>query len=175
MTRKRPFDKCRSVEDQSGVAAVEFVLTLPVLMLIMLAMAEFALMFAQYTTLTKSMEGGARYISNYSINGSFGTVSIDPAAELAAKNLIVYGNIAGSGPAIVEGMTVSDVSIQCTYGVQNDLCIVRDNIAAISLDADVSYQPTLGDALSGIMSLFGDGQSNFAIPMRASTVMSPIQ
>ena len=48
---------------QRGIAAIEMVITLPVLLLLLVGMAELGRAFYQYNTLTKSIRAGIRGIS----------------------------------------------------------------------------------------------------------------
>ncbi len=74
---------------QSGVALVEFALVLPLLLLMTFVVTEYSRALYQYNTLTKSVRDAARYLSMQ-----------DPGTRIAqAKNLVVYGNPAGSGHA----------------------------------------------------------------------------
>jgi len=86
---------------QKGTAIVEFALILPLLLLLTTTTTEFARAMYQYNTIVKSLRDAARYLSMQT-----------PNTKLAeAKNLVVFGNIAGSGPALVTGLTVAKVSI----------------------------------------------------------------
>jgi TadE-like protein len=84
---------------QSGVALVEFALTLPLLLLMTFIVVEYSRALYQYNTLTKSVRDAARYLSLY-----------DPGTHIPqAKNLVVYGNPAGSGTPLAIGLTTSKV------------------------------------------------------------------
>ena len=52
-----------------GVAAVEFVIAVPVLLLVMLAVAELGRAFLQYDTLSYSIRSSARYVSEHALDG----------------------------------------------------------------------------------------------------------
>jgi Flp pilus assembly protein TadG len=84
---------------QSGVALVEFALVLPLLLLMTFVVTEYSRALYQYNTLTKSVRDAARYLSMQ-----------DPGTRIAqAKNLVVYGNPAGTGSALAIGLTTSKV------------------------------------------------------------------
>jgi Flp pilus assembly protein TadG len=70
----------RTVGRQSGLAAVEFAITLPVLLLLMLGTAELGRMLSQYDTLTKSVRDGCRYVASQTsiVGGTTNVVSITP-------------------------------------------------------------------------------------------------
>ncbi len=84
---------------QSGAAIVEFALILPLLLLLTMITTEFGRAIYQYSVIVKSMRGAARYLSVQTPNTHI--------AE--TKNMVVFGNTAGTGPALVTGITVSNV------------------------------------------------------------------
>jgi Flp pilus assembly protein TadG len=88
--------------DDRGVQLVELAIAIPILVLLFAGVAEFGRYFETYTTLAKGSRVAARYLATARANGLD-----DPAA----KNLVVYGNIAGTGNPIVDGLTVDNVSI----------------------------------------------------------------
>jgi Flp pilus assembly protein TadG len=84
---------------QHGVALVEFALVLPVLLVLTFTVTEFGRAMYQYNTLTKSVRDAARYLSMQM-----------PGTHIAeAKNLIVYGNTAGTGTPLARGLTLANV------------------------------------------------------------------
>ena len=97
-------------KSQRGIAVIEFALILPVLMVLLLATAEFGRAFYQYNTLTKAIRDGARYLSDNSLNGA-GVIELGGTASTTTKNLIVFGNSAGNGDALLEGFSTSDITI----------------------------------------------------------------
>jgi Flp pilus assembly protein TadG len=88
--------------DERGLQLVELAIALPVMIVMFAGVAEFGRYFQTYTTLAKGSRVAARYLATASANG---------ADDAAAKNLVVYGNLAGSGNPIVDGLTVDNVSI----------------------------------------------------------------
>lgn len=88
--------------DDRGLQLVELAITLPVLILLFAAVAEFGRYFESYTTLAKGSRVAVRYLATARVNG---------CDDLNAKNLVVYGNFAGTGSPIVKGLTVSNVII----------------------------------------------------------------
>ena len=130
-------------KNQSGIAVIEFALVLPILMLLMLATAEFGRAFYQYNTLTKSIRDGARYLSDNSLNGA-GVIELGGSASTAAKNLIVFGNSAGSGDALLEGFSTSDITITTIDSKH------------LKVSASFSYTPIIA---AGIPSFGSDSQT----------------
>ncbi|QBQ55876.1 TadE/TadG family type IV pilus assembly protein [Nitrosococcus wardiae] len=95
---------------QRGIAATEFVIVLPVILLLMLGTAELGRAFYQYNTLTKAVRDGARYLADNAIKGATGVIDIDAATEAETKNLVVYGNTTASGSPLLEGWSPAEVT-----------------------------------------------------------------
>ena len=85
-----------------GVQLVELAIALPVMILLFAAVAEFGRYFYEYTTLAKGSRVAVRYLATARTNG------LD---DSAAKNLVVYGNMAGTGSPIVNGLAPANVEI----------------------------------------------------------------
>ena len=91
--------------DDRGLQLVELAITLPIMVLLFAAAAEFGRYFQEYTTLAKGSRVSARYLATRCFNG---------ADDLPAKNLVVYGNTAGTGSPIVNGLGTNNVNIDWT-------------------------------------------------------------
>ena len=84
---------------QNGAALVEFALILPLLLLLTFMTTEFGRAMYQYNTITKSVRDAVRYLSTQT-----------PGTHIPqAKNLIVYGNLAGTGTPLALGLTIGNV------------------------------------------------------------------
>lgn len=84
---------------QRGVAIVEFALILPFLLLLTFITTEFGRAIWEYNTLTKSVRDAARYLSIQT-----------PGTHIAeARNLMVYGNLKGTGTPLALGLSTSNV------------------------------------------------------------------
>ena len=92
----------RFQRDESGLQLVEATIVLPIFLILFAATAEFGRYFYEYTTLAKAVQVGSRYLS---------TVPVDGTGDTVAKNLIVYGNVGGTGSPILTGLTTSNVDI----------------------------------------------------------------
>lgn len=87
---------------QSGVALVELALIIPLLLLLTFITTEFGRAMYEYNAVTKSTRDAVRYLS-------FQT----PGTHIAeAQNLMVYGNLAGTGTPLVRGLSLC----QCAGG-----------------------------------------------------------
>ena len=100
---------------QRGLALVEAAITLPFLVFVMLAASEFTFAFVQHTTLTKAARDGARYAAEEAIDGTL-TMNLNAALRDETRRLTVYGNKAGTGTPLVNGLTVNDVTVSDVGG-----------------------------------------------------------
>jgi len=96
--------------DDRGVQLVELAIVLPILLLLFAAVAEFGRYFYEYTTVAKGARLGARYLASKAINST----TTDWKGN--AKNLVVYGNTAGSGSPILTGLSTANVTIEYQGG-----------------------------------------------------------
>jgi len=94
--------------DDSGIQLVELAIVMPVFLLLFAATAEFGRFFYEYTTVAKAARVGSRYLISAAVNS---------AQDTAAKNLVVYGNAAGTGSPILSGLTTGNVVITRQGGV----------------------------------------------------------
>ena len=143
-------------QTQRGVAMVEFAITLPLLLLLLLAIGEFGRMLYHYNNLLQANRDAVRYLAGEAWNGSLGQVVIDPVVEAITKNLAVYGVPTPQlGNEVVPGLTTGDVTVGA---VGSDHVQVR-----------VSYvfRPVIGNSLPA---LIGDAIP-LNIPLVATTVM----
>lgn len=106
-----------SIQKQSGIAAAEFLVTLPILLLIFTAIIEFGNAFIRYSTLNKSVQNAARF----AVVEVYGTSRAnDIADETEIKNLVLYGKngfAEGETPTpIIEGLTLADISVSKVDG-----------------------------------------------------------
>ena len=84
---------------QGGAALSEFALIVPLLLLVTFITTEFGRAMYEYNLITKSTRDAVRYLSTQAQN----TRTTD------AANLIVYGNIAGTGSPLARGLTLAMV------------------------------------------------------------------
>lgn len=141
---------------QRGVATIEFAISAPVLLLLMLATAEVGRMLVQYNTLNKAVRDGARYAVREAASGSTGTVAITTAVRNNTRNLVVTGNMAGTGAPLLRGLIVDNVAV------------TDAGAGFVSVSATYTYQPMLGAALP----TFGSrGAINTNVPLTATVVM----
>lgn len=141
---------------QSGAAMIEMVVITPLLLLLLLGVSELGKAFVQYNTLNKSVREAARHVAGAALLGTTGTVLITPDLENEGRNLVVYGNIAGSGSPRLPELSIVHVSV--TDG-GNDMVLVQ---------ADYPYVPITGPVLE----TFGFGEKpGLEVALTASVVM----
>ncbi|SFH93248.1 Flp pilus assembly protein TadG [Collimonas sp. OK307] len=90
---------------QKGTAIVEFALILPLLLLLTFITTEFGRAMYQYNIITKSVRDAVRYLS----------VQTPGTHTAEAKNLVVYGNTAGTGTPLALGLDSTTVTITPTW------------------------------------------------------------
>jgi Flp pilus assembly protein TadG len=96
--------------DERGVQLLEVAIVLPLLLMLFGAVAEFGRYFYEYTTAAKAARAGARYMASKTLD------SASTDWQLNTKNLVVYGNTAGTGSPVLTGLTVSNVSLSFQGG-----------------------------------------------------------
>lgn len=141
---------------ERGLATIEFVLTIPVLLLLMLATGEIGRLLFQYNTLSKAVRDGARYAAANASVGTTRIVNITAATRNETRNLVVTGNRLGTGTPLLPGLNVNNVSV------------VDAGNGFVSVSATYTYTPVLGATLQ----TFGFGapiNMNMALP--ATVVM----
>ena len=97
---------------QRGAAAVELGILLVPLVVLVFGISEYGRAIQNYNKIVKSACDAVRYLTQFP-----GTNTATDAHIVAAKNLVVYGNAGGTGPALVDGLTTAKVdwcdSIRC--------------------------------------------------------------
>ena len=100
--------KPSNFRSEKGVELVEFALILPLLLLICLGVIEFGRAYYTYNILTKAVRDGARYLSTGMVT-STGTVNSTTTTE--TKNVVVYGNTAGTGTKKIPDLLTTQVNV----------------------------------------------------------------
>lgn len=149
----------RGAPGSRGLAAVEFILSVPLLLLVTFAVVEIGRALVQYDTLSYAVRSSARFVSENAIAGTSGVVEITAPVRQQAQRLAVYGNAAGSGPACLPGFATADVEV------------VQAGPYDVEVRAAYPYQPIVFDLLP----TFGYGDAiSLAPTMRISVTMRAI-
>jgi len=141
---------------QRGVAMVEFAIALPLLLLLLLAIAEFGRMLYQYNNLLQANRDAVRFLASKAWDGNLGQIEIDPVLEAWTKNIAVYGvPVPQNGNQVVPGLTTGNVTVSAV------------GIDHVQVSINYVFQPVIG---SGLPALIGNAiPLNF--PLVATTVM----
>ncbi|MCG9575037.1 pilus assembly protein [Vibrio tubiashii] len=133
-----------------GLAAVEMLIAIPVLLTILMAITEFGNAFVQYNTLNKMAQNGVRHATA----DILGTGSVNPCNNATTvsqtRNVVLYGKrTPGTSDLIMDGVTAEDVSITCANKY-------------ITITINHVYSPLIDSFASDI---------SFDVPLIASAVM----
>ena len=97
---------------------VELVVTAPILLLLLFGTVVFGEWLIQYSILNDAVRDAARYVAGAASNGTDGTLIQGAAWTTLAgqgQNLAVYGNVNGNvngtTPPILPGLTVTNISV----------------------------------------------------------------
>ena len=142
---------------QAGAAMIEMVAVTPLLLLLVLGIAEIGKAFAQYNALNKSVREAARQVSRMALLGSTGTISLSAELIAEGQNLVVYGNVAGGVQPRLPGLSTSHVSVTDAGG----------NLVLIQ--ANYPYSPIVGPVLETFG--YGADPATDGITLTASVMM----
>lgn len=143
---------------QSGTALVEFAIALPLLLLLMLAVAELGRCLYQYNSLNKQVRNAVRYVSANARVGSTGVIDISDEVRSIAKHLTVFGSLSND-QELLPGLSIDDVIVEET----------TPEYVLVTVDYD--YQPMISYALP----TFGLGDDlSLGLTLKASVVMRAI-
>jgi Flp pilus assembly protein TadG len=142
---------------QRGVATVEFTIAVPLLLFLLLLIAEFGRAFIQYTVLSNSVRDAARFLAGRALLGTTGQVDISTTLRNQTRNLAVFGNTSGTGRAMLPSYTVNHVTVD--EGAANN----------VTVTVQYPYQALLGQTLPtfGV----GDGSPSMVFNMRVVVTM----
>lgn len=141
---------------QRGAVLVETVAVSPLLLFLILLTAEVTNAFVDHNVLTKAARNGVRYLAGNAILGTTGVVLLTPDVTNETRNLVVFGNTAGTGSPVLPGLNVGNVQV-VDLGGNN-----------VQLTVTYSYTGLLGGSLPA----FGYGNdSNLGMNLQASVAM----
>jgi Flp pilus assembly protein TadG len=152
------------VQRQSGMAMVEFAITLPLLLLLLFAIGEFGRMLYQYNSLLQASRDAGRYVAGKAWNRTLGKVDLtgDPQLVPRTKNVAVYGAPANPNgyPPVVPGLSTGDVSVSAVKDAGVDTEYVEVSIT-------FTFRPVIGNSIPA----FIGNEIALSIPLVATTVM----
>ena len=143
-----------------GLALVEFAVSVPLLLLLLFGGAEFTNFLVRYSTLNDAVRDSARYVAGQALAGQTGVVVLSGALTTAGKNLVVYGNVGGTGTSLLPALTASQVTITADAANNN-----------INVLVAYPYQALFAGTLPSFG--FGSGVST-ALTLTISTTMKAL-
>jgi Flp pilus assembly protein TadG len=99
----------RSSRFRRGNSILEFAIAAGVLVPVFAGTFQFGYTFYIYNNLDTAIRGGARYASLRSYDSRTSTPSAN--FSTAVQNMVVYGNIAGTGDPIAAGLSTANVQV----------------------------------------------------------------
>lgn len=143
---------------QGGVAMVEFAIALPLLLLLLLGVAEFGRMLFHYNGLLQASRDAARYAAGQAWNATLGKVDLNADLQAATRNVAVYGvpKTTAGFSAVVPALNTGHVTVQQAPG---------DN-RYIQVSIAYPFQPVLG-----VLPTFYGDDIPLSITLNASVVM----
>lgn len=124
----KPFIAAR--RKQRGLAIVEFTIVVPVLLLMFIATAELGKLLYDYNTLTKAQRNGVRFLASHVRTGETSNITSSTSVEYSyvapAANLVVYGDITGSGTPLLPGLSTDDVTFDAPNGNEIRVTVAYD-------------------------------------------------
>ncbi len=149
----------REGDRQRGVAIVEFTIILPVMLFLIVAVAEFGRAFLYYNTLTRAVRDSARYVASHALKGQSQVVEIDAELIEAAQNLVDYGNATGTGTPTT------------AWDAPGTVTITEEADGVVTVLASYPYVPMLGNVLPDLL---GSGGKSTVFTMHAQATMPAI-
>ena len=146
--------RSKKFEFQRGIAAIEFLIVAPLLMLVVLAVSELGWAFHQYHTMTRAARDGARHLASHAMTG-VGLVYLSDSLIHQASNLVVYGNVAGAGEPLLPGWTTSDVTV------------TSPDPEHVTVSVHYGYVPLIGS----IPAFYGSQPVNLTFEMQSTVQM----
>jgi Flp pilus assembly protein TadG len=145
---------------QSGLAMVEFAISAPVLLLLMFGTFEFGHFLIQYSTLNDAVRNAARYVAGKALAGT-NSLLVSGAAwaplVTQGQNLAVFGNIAGTGAAVLPSLNTGEITVSEDTANNN-----------VTVAAAYPYQPLFGAVIPTFM---GGGGISTAFTLNISVAM----
>jgi Flp pilus assembly protein TadG len=126
-----------------GIAAVEMVITLPLILLLLTPVAELGRAFIQYSRLSHRVQAGARFVADNAYQGSTGVPVLTQQVRQQAINLVLYGRTVETG---TDPLAVPELA-------ESDLFIDVSSSGLVTLSANYTYRPMI----AGLLPVFGFG------------------
>jgi Flp pilus assembly protein TadG len=113
---------------------VEFALASTMLISVMFGTFRFGYTFYQYNQLVTAIRGGTRFASNQKLVDQ-GNGIVPTNFQTPVQNIVVFGNIGGTGSSIVPGLTTANVKVEMFYDTKFVPQSVKVSIINFTIDA----------------------------------------
>ena len=155
----------QSVSRQRGAVLVEMALVTPIMLILMVAVADLTRAFVDHNTLTKAVRNGVRYVAANAYQGTTGVVSLNATLVSEARNLVVFGATSppGGTPAVLAGLTLADITVTQIAGT-ND----------IQITATHTIGGILGPALPFLPVFYGGPGTSMVHTLQATVAMKAL-
>ena len=130
----------RAWRDRRGVAATEFALVLPLLLLLLVGITEFGTYLSQASSLEKSLRSGAMLAARAALPLSEQTLA-------QVRNVVRTGDPAGQQPVRISGWSDASANLAVTTRTHD---ANGRSVELIRLEASVPYEPLMAGFLSGL-------------------------
>jgi Flp pilus assembly protein TadG len=143
-----------------GVALVEFTVSMPLLLLLLFGGVEFTHFLMSYSILNDAVRDSARYVAAKALAGQSGVVVLDSTLTAAGQNLVVYGNVGGTGARLLPALTTGQVTVSADVANSN-----------VNVSVAYPYQALF----AGTLPTFGFGTAlSTALTLNISTTMKAL-
>ena len=143
-----------------GVALVEFAVSVPLLLLLLFGGVEFTHFLMSYSILNDAVRDSARYVAAQALAGQSGVVVLDSTLTAAGQNLVVYGNVGGTGARLLPALTTGQVTVSADVANSN-----------VNVSVAYPYQALF----AGTLPTFGFGTAlSTALTLNISTTMKAL-
>ncbi|MCE5992772.1 pilus assembly protein [Pseudomonas sp. KCA11] len=149
--------RLKRAQRQQGVAIVEFTITLPLLLLTLLAFGEFGRMLYQYNSLLQGSRDAARFVASQAWNSTLGKVEVSADLECMTKKVAVYG-APSAPPCSLTGMP-ANITVQVA------------KVAGTSDHVQVTISSVFSPLVANGIPAFIGGSTALNFPLVATTVM----
>ncbi|MGP8307463.1 TadE/TadG family type IV pilus assembly protein [Vibrio sp. YIC-376] len=144
----------RDKNSQAGLAALEFIICLPVLLMLAVLLIDVSRAFIQYTEINKALQNGARY----AVVDTYGDLDSGSIAEPGTiKNMVVYGSPIPTDTPVLKFIDETDVMIT----------LPTDESKEVTISVNYNYEPIF----SGLP--FTDKSLSFTIDASSKMRTSP--
>lgn len=158
------------LKKQAGTSILEFLLVMPVLLLLAFTAIEFGAVFTRANTITKSVQQATRYLSaEHDLADTADEINVK---KTIATNLIIYASFNNTGDSVLP----EDAGINLGFVNPSTFITTRDtDLDGIDDHVRIAvvymHQPVGGQTVSNLLQLITGTPVDLSFPLRASSVM----